>query len=81
VTLVALNPGRCQVLLQFAEPPAAGCLSAAGQVGWTARTTLLYPLYCTTAGLIAGLFGVGGGIVQGPLMLQLGVEPDVSCQL
>jgi uncharacterized membrane protein YfcA len=24
------------------------------------------------AGLVAGLFGVGGGIIKGPLMLELG---------
>jgi hypothetical protein len=35
--------------------------------GWTPRATLPYPLICTAAGLIADMFGVGGGIVQGPL--------------
>jgi uncharacterized membrane protein YfcA len=50
-------------------------------VGWTPRTTLLYPLLCTAAGLIAGLFGVGGGIVQGPLMLLLGVDAEVGVKL
>lgn len=31
---------------------------------WTARTTVVYPLISTVAGLIAGMFGVGGGIVK-----------------
>ncbi len=55
----------------------AGC-ALAGTVHWTPKTTLLYPAIVTLAGLIAGMFGVGGGIIQGPLMLQLGVPPDVS---
>lgn len=54
------------------------CCVRTGTVHWTPRTTLLYPAIVTLAGLIAGMFGVGGGIVQGPLMLQLGVPPDVS---
>ena len=31
---------------------------------WTQRTTLVYPLISTVAGLIAGMLGVGGGIVK-----------------
>ncbi len=27
---------------------------------------------------MAGMFGIGGGIVKGPLMLALGVEPNVA---
>jgi ABC-type uncharacterized transport system YnjBCD permease subunit len=30
------------------------------------------------AGLCAGMFGVGGGIVKGPLMLEMGVHPQVA---
>ena len=30
------------------------------------------------AGLCAGMFGIGGGIVKGPLMLEMGVLPSVS---
>jgi uncharacterized membrane protein YfcA len=49
-----------------------------GQVRWTARRTVLYPSLCSLAGLVAGLFGVGGGIVKGPLMLEMGVLADVA---
>lgn len=31
-----------------------------------------------SAGVIAGLLGLGGGLVLGPLMLELGVDPAVS---
>jgi uncharacterized membrane protein YfcA len=49
-----------------------------GQLRWTRSSTVLYPGLCTAAGLVAGLFGIGGGVVKGPLMLELGVAPDVS---
>ncbi len=34
------------------------------QVAWTPRNTVLYPAACSIAGLVAGMFGVGGGIVK-----------------
>jgi Sulfite exporter TauE/SafE len=49
-----------------------------GDIEWTPRTTLSYPAACSFAGVIAGMFGVGGGIVKGPLMLHLGVLPEVA---
>ena len=49
-----------------------------GDIEWNERNTIIYPLLCSFAGLFAGLFGVGGGIVSGPLMLQLGAHPLVS---
>lgn len=35
-----------------------------GEVQWDERTTIIYPAICSLAGLIAGMFGVGGGIVK-----------------
>lgn len=49
-----------------------------GDIEWSERNTILYPFLCSFAGLFAGLFGVGGGIVNGPLMLHLGVHPLVA---
>lgn len=43
-----------------------------GDVEWDPRNTLRYPAICFFAGFFAGLFGVGGGIVKGPLMLEMG---------
>ncbi|CAJ1367695.1 unnamed protein product [Effrenium voratum] len=48
------------------------------EIRWTAATTVRYPLLCSVAGVLAGLFGVGGGIIKGPLMLELGVDPRVA---
>lgn len=49
-----------------------------GDVEWNPRNTIIYPCICFFAGFFAGLFGVGGGIVKGPLMLQMGVNPMVA---
>ena len=49
-----------------------------GDVEWNERNTLIYPFLCIFAGFCAGMFGVGGGIVKGPLMLEMGVHPMVA---
>jgi len=49
-----------------------------GDIKWDSRATVVFPLICTAAGFFAGMFGVGGGIVKGPLMLAMGVHPKVS---
>ena len=46
-----------------------------GDVLWDNRATLLYPALCTAAGVLAGLFGVGGGMIKGPLVLEMGLTP------
>ncbi|KAG7400037.1 hypothetical protein PHYBOEH_007105 [Phytophthora boehmeriae] len=51
---------------------------AKGDVQWTQKTVIRFPLACGGAGLIAGLFGVGGGLVTGPLMIEMGVVPEVA---
>ncbi|GMF25604.1 unnamed protein product [Phytophthora fragariaefolia] len=51
---------------------------AVGDVHWTKGTVVRFPLACAGAGLIAGLFGVGGGIVIGPLMIEMGIVPEVA---
>jgi uncharacterized membrane protein YfcA len=46
-------------------------------ITWDERNTIVYPLISVVAGLVSGMFGIGGGIVSGPLMLALGVHPQV----
>uniref|UniRef100_A0ACD5W469 Uncharacterized protein n=1 Tax=Avena sativa TaxID=4498 RepID=A0ACD5W469_AVESA len=43
-----------------------------------ARQLLVYCFLGVTAGVIAGMLGVGGGSIMGPLFLELGVPPQVS---
>lgn len=53
-------------------------LRDSGDLKWDNKTTIMYPAICISAGIIAGLLGLGGGLVLAPLMLELGVNPAVS---
>lgn len=68
---------RRRLLHKVALKQECGVPAAYGDVKWNPRTTLVYPAVCSLAGICAGLFGIGGGIVKAPLMLELGVAPDV----
>jgi uncharacterized membrane protein YfcA len=49
-----------------------------GDVRWDEEKTVMYPMISTLAGIIAGMFGIGGGLINGPLMVELGFVPDVA---
>lgn len=51
---------------------------ASGDIRWTKKTVLFFPLGCAVAGIAAGMFGVGGGIITGPIMIELGIVPEVA---
>lgn len=55
-----------------------GYESVEGDIRWDERATIVYPSVCCFAGFFAGMFGIGGGIVKGPLMLAMGVHPSVA---
>jgi len=45
---------------------------------WNRRKLNIYASSTFGAGIVAGLIGIGGGMVLGPLMLMMGVHPRVS---
>jgi uncharacterized membrane protein YfcA len=47
-------------------------------IAWNEKNTVTYPAMAIVAGLVAGMFGIGGGIVKGPILLALGVPPAVA---
>eukprot|EP00656_Telonema_subtile_P057867 TRINITY_DN9625_c0_g1_i2.p1 TRINITY_DN9625_c0_g1~~TRINITY_DN9625_c0_g1_i2.p1 ORF type:complete len:478 (-),score=75.12 TRINITY_DN9625_c0_g1_i2:113-1546(-) len=49
----------------------------AGDVVWAQPATSWIPLVSVLAGLFAGMFGVGGGLIKGPYVLYLAVNPEV----
>jgi len=49
-----------------------------GEVAWGPINSLAYPALCFVVGTMSGMFGIGGGIMNGPLMLELGVIPEVA---
>jgi hypothetical protein len=48
------------------------------QANLKAHQLLVYCFFGITAGVLAGLLGVGGGTVMGPLFLELGIHPQVK---
>ena len=64
---------RCQVL-RFYRPPTDGSLPTSL---WNPQNTIKLPMVCALAGVIAGSLGLGGGIVKAPIMLELGMHPQV----
>lgn len=56
----------------------AGYIYLDEDVKWDKKSTIRYPLISTLAGFFAGMFGIGGGIIKGPLMLAMGIHPAVA---
>ncbi|CAM9743536.1 unnamed protein product, partial [Heterosigma akashiwo] len=70
---------RRRVLRRELVRARAGCPWREGDVRWgEGRRALVFPLLCTGAGVVAGLFGLGGGVIKAPLLLEMGVPPGVA---
>jgi uncharacterized membrane protein YfcA len=69
---------RRRLLEKYYAKKKCGFQYVEGDIQWDERATIVYPVICALAGFFAGMFGVGGGIVKGPLMLAMGVHPKVS---
>ena len=46
-------------------------------VPWDSRNTIIFPFICLLCGICAGMLGIGGGMVVGPLLVELGLHPKV----
>lgn len=69
---------RQHLIKRFYEKESSGYVYLPQDIRWDESATIRYPLICSTAGLAAGMFGVGGGIVKGPLMLEMNVFAPVT---
>jgi uncharacterized membrane protein YfcA len=47
-------------------------------VGWEAKTVVLYQTVAVITGLLAGLVGVGGGLIFSPFFLLTGMDPAIA---
>ncbi len=57
---------------------AAGFQYLENDMQWTYEQLGKFPKVAVLAGVAAGLLGIGGGMVIGPLFLQIGMEPQVG---
>ncbi|KAL8460202.1 hypothetical protein ACS0TY_031929 [Phlomoides rotata] len=39
---------------------------------------LIFPIMALLAGTLGGIFGIGGGMIISPILLQLGIKPEVT---
>jgi uncharacterized membrane protein YfcA len=69
---------RSYLVGRYAVKERVGYKYVEGDIKWDSRSTIIYPCVCCFAGFFAGMFGVGGGIVKGPLMLAMNVHPAVG---
>jgi len=54
---------------------AFGTAFGTARLAWNPTSTILVPATSAAVGVLAGLLGIGGGMLIGPLLLELGVEP------
>jgi uncharacterized membrane protein YfcA len=62
---------------RFVKQEQAGWKFEQGDVKWVFRNTVLFPAFSLFAGVAAGFLGIGGGLVKGPILLELGLLPQV----
>jgi len=74
---VSILAGRRLVRLS-AVSEAAGTRLLEGDVRWSSTRAASCLIQAFLAGIVAGLVGVGGGMVLGPMMLELSILPQVS---
>merc|ERR1712238_453312 len=69
---------RTYLVKRFELKQKIGYTTLEGDIRCDGRSTIVYPCICCLAGFFAGMFGIGGGIVKGPLMLAMEVHPAVA---
>jgi len=55
-----------------------GTENADGVLAWTSTTLWMYPLFSVVAGFLGGFLGIGGGIIMGPLLMELGMCAEAN---
>eukprot|EP00968_Pinguiococcus_pyrenoidosus_P017361 scaffold1726_cov260-Pinguiococcus_pyrenoidosus.AAC.6 len=56
----------------------AGFLYVEGDLKWDNDTIRRFPIISWIAGVAAALLGIGGGMILGPVMLDIGIVPQVA---
>jgi len=78
LTVFTMFAARGYLLKKHKKKEEVGYEYLAGDVVWDERATVVYPILCSIAGIFAGMFGIGGGLVIGPLMIAMNVHPKVA---
>ena len=49
-----------------------------GDIIWNQRNCVMYPVLACAAGAMGGMLGIGGGMIMGPLLLELGMLAETT---
>jgi len=55
-----------------------GYVALETDIQWDNHFLAKFPGYALAAGVAAGLLGIGGGMIQGPIFLDIGMEPQCA---
>lgn len=47
-------------------------------IKWNSKLFIKLPIYAFVSGCLAGMLGIGGGLILAPLLLELGLHPVIS---
>ncbi|EGZ16885.1 hypothetical protein PHYSODRAFT_503702, partial [Phytophthora sojae] len=50
----------------------------AHEIKWTPLSIRFFPFFSLAAGAVSGMFGIGGGIINGPLLLEVGIDASAA---
>ncbi|RLN62207.1 hypothetical protein BBJ29_002356 [Phytophthora kernoviae] len=48
------------------------------EIEWTSASIRYFPMLSLAAGTVSGMFGIGGGIINGPLLLEVGIDASAA---
>ncbi|KAE8915688.1 hypothetical protein PF003_g78 [Phytophthora fragariae] len=50
----------------------------AHEIKWTPSSIRFFPFFSLAAGAVSGMFGIDGGIINGPLLLEVGIDASAA---
>ena len=66
------------MLHDFKKKERTGYPFARGDVRWTKKNSIKWPLLASFAGLMAGMLGSSGGTIKAPLLIEMGVGATIT---
>ncbi len=78
ISLVLTYIIACVVSDEYLYRKEIGYPYNSSDIKWNKRVIIKYSLFALFTGLLSGLLGIGGGLLLGPLLLELGIHPIVS---
>jgi len=67
-----------KILKEFNHRKEIGFEYTSHDLHWNKKLIIKFPIYALISGIAAGMLGIGGGLILGPLLLGIGLHPIVS---